>query len=64
MPMLVITMSVNTAGTKYSFMLSLTSRQYSCNHTVTTSLAASRMVPMITMGHTAAANMAVSPMME
>lgn len=61
MPMLVITMSMPTAGTRYTFISNLQRCQYSCNHTVTVTLATSSMDPMMMMGITADAKIAVRP---
>ena len=64
MPMEVINIRIATLGTKYSLMAHLTRLQYSCNHTVITNLATSRIDPMITTGITDAAKIAVRPTME
>lgn len=62
MPIEVMTMSMATAGTRYIFISSLHRCQYSCNQIVTVTLATSKIDPMIIMGITADAKMAVRPM--
>ena len=59
--MLVMTMSMPTAGTRYIFINNRHRGQYSCNHTVTVTLATSKIDPMIIIGITAEAKIAVRP---
>ena len=59
--MLVKNASATTAGTRYNFIFSATLSQYLCSHTVVTTFAISSAPPMIMIGTTAAAKIAIKP---